>query len=71
MKRIVLTLIGIALGLYAAWWGAALARHLYVGSATSFDDLTQVMLVAFLACAAVLCPLLGWAGWKIGRQRAR
>lgn len=68
MKRIVLTLLGIALGLYAAWWGSALARHLYVGRATSFDDLTQVMLITFFGCAVVLCPLLGWIGWTIGRR---
>jgi hypothetical protein len=48
MNRAVLTLLGIALGPYAAWWGAALARHLYVGRPSSFDDLTQVVLIAFL-----------------------
>lgn len=65
-------LAGVALGLYAAWWASGLALHLYSPHATSSDGLFNVGSYTFLGAAAVLCPLLAWAGWRLGlRIRGR
>lgn len=49
--------LGIAAGLYGAWWVSWLAHFLYLEKAGSFDALNTVMLASFLMAAVMLCPL--------------
>ncbi|MFD1839069.1 hypothetical protein [Paracidovorax cattleyae] len=50
-------MLGIAAGVYGAWWVSWLAHALYLEKAGSFDALNMVMLASFLMAAVVLCPL--------------
>lgn len=55
----VAAVIGVFLGLYAAWWLAGAGASLYSPYATSTDNLDMAALVSLGASAAVLCPCSG------------
>lgn len=63
-------IVGIALGLYAAWWSSAAAHFVYVEKVKSFDDLSTVMFWYFVVTAAIFCPACCWGLLKV-LQRMR
>ena len=58
--------IGVLLAIDLAWWLAGAGASLYSPYARSADDLDIAAVVSLGVSAAVLCPLLGWIGWRIG-----
>ncbi|AKJ29835.1 hypothetical protein [Caldimonas brevitalea] len=66
--RWLLPVVAVLLGAYAAAWIGGLVGSI-TGPHASFDDLTQSSAWGFLIAAAILCPLLGWAGWRIGNRK--
>lgn len=61
--------VGVLLGLYLAWWLAGAGALLYSPYAKSADDLDMAAVVSLGVSVAVLCPLLGWIGWRVGLLR--
>lgn len=69
--RALLALVGVLLGLAAAWWLAGAGSYFYLPYARSNDDLDRVAVLSLAVSALVLCPLLGWLGWRCGAKRRR
>lgn len=67
-SRVLLALGVIVGGALSLWIGGLVANAL--GPHGSFDSLLRTHAFVALVAAAVLCPLLGWGGWRIGRRAA-
>lgn len=66
--RWALCIAGVLLGLVAAWWLAGAGAEFYAPRAQSADDIDNAAVVSLAVSAIVLCPLLGWLGWRLGKR---
>jgi hypothetical protein len=63
----VLLVLGVVVGgALSLWLGGLITNAL--GPHGSFDSLLRTHALTALMAAAVLCPLLGWGGWRMGRR---